>query len=189
MPDLAPALTAYIEAVDQSSIIWMLVGSMATHLQGANLIEPGDIDILVHPDTDDGALLALAERLCQAAPPTPLGGSDLATFRSTPGQPLISFGSWTFGRWHVEGGKLEVARIRERLDAGLLENQGRTTWQHRRVVSWREHEVPVVPLEVQWATIIERDQRDRMYAIAARDPVPWDEDVAGRLLTPSLSSG
>ncbi len=182
MPNLAPALTAYLDAAGQSSILWMLVGSMATHLQGATLIEPGDIDILVHPDTDDRALRDLADRLCRAAPGTQSADSDLDNFRSTPGQALISSGAWTFGRWYVDGGKLEVARIRERLDAGLLENQGRGTWQHRRRVSWHGREIPVVPLEVQWATISERGQSGRLRAIAAGDLASWNERLARQAL-------
>ena len=182
MPDLAPALTAYIKAAHDSGITWMLVGSMATHMHGATLIQPGDIDILVHPDTDDQAFQDLADRLCRAAPHAPSEGNDLDTFHSTPGQPLISSGPWTFGRWYLEGGKLEVARIREHLDAGLLENQGRATWHHRHAVGWYGHDIPVVPLEVQWATMCERGQLDRMRAIAAANLTSWDEPLARQAL-------
>lgn len=182
MPDLAPALTAFVRAAEDTGITWMLVGSMATRLQGAYRIQPGDIDILVHPDTDDSLFGPLAAALCQAAPGTTPGGGDLATFRSTPAQPLIRAGAWTFGRWYVNGVKLEVARIRERLDAGLLENQGRATWACRRKMPWHGHDIPVVPLEVQWATITERGQVERMRAIADGRVAPWDQRLARQAL-------
>lgn len=189
MPDLAPALTTFIEAVNHSPVTWMLVGSMATRLQGARDIHPGDVDILIQPDTDDAPLWELATRLCTPVPGATPGGSDLAQFRSTVDQPLVRDGAWTFGRWHVKGGKLEVARIREQLDAGLLENQGRLTWRHRRFVTWQGYDVPVVPIEVQWATINERQQHERMHAIAAGDVRSWDERLARQALTDRGLSG
>lgn len=37
---------------------WMLVGSSATRVQGA-AVDPGDVDILVHPETSDSDLTAI----------------------------------------------------------------------------------------------------------------------------------
>lgn len=182
-PALGRALDAAVEAFEASGITWMVVGSMATRLHGVDGVMPGDVDVLVHPDTPDESLWEVARHLVMASPPPAgvAGGGGLDGFLSTPRRPLAAEGAWTFGRWFVDGGKLEVARIREDLDGGLLETQGRMTWHHRQQVPWRRIVVPVVPVEVQWATITARGQGDRMAAITAAG-LPWDEDLARQAL-------
>jgi len=104
-------LAVFVDSVGER-LNWMLVGSAASVLHGAAIV-PGDVDILVHPDTSDEMMLA------ELVPLTPYAASDttddLAAFASTQERPLLATadGSWLFGRWTVAGSTLEVARIRE----------------------------------------------------------------------------
>lgn len=149
-------------------VLWMLVGSAATRLQGAS-VEPGDVDVLVHPDTTDEDMQHLAEAFTRyAVPKSDTAGPD--HFLSALDEPLVRTqdGSWLFGRWVIEGCKLEMARIRVDLGpAAIVETMGSAVWDTRRTVQWRGHRVPVVPLEVQLATIVSRQQTDRECAVRA----------------------
>ncbi|WP_454149038.1 hypothetical protein [Microbacterium lacticum] len=92
-------------------------------------------------------------------------------FLSAPDRPLLATpdGSWLFGRWWIDGGKLEVARIRIDIPpSSVVETMGSGVWMTRRSVDWRGRDVPVVPLEVQLATVVLRGQIGREHAIRAR---------------------
>ena len=162
------ALATFVDGVGER-LRWMVVGSAASAIQGA-AVTPGDVDIAVHPETSDATmeegLAALAVHAAVSAT-----ADDLATFMSTRERPLLATanGSWLFGRWTVAGGKLEVARIRAPVAPhALLETLGVDVWDHRHHVRWRGRSVPVVPLEVQLATIVDRGLVDRERAVRAR---------------------
>jgi len=141
-------------------VSWMLVGSTATRLHRV-CVEPADVDILVHPDTAEEAVHRLVEALSRYAVDGP-AVQDLEDFLSTHDQTMLAAGDWLFGRWMVDGCKVEVARIREPVDPLLLlETQGLFVWTLREVVEWRGRFLPVVPLEVQVATIVLRGQTAR----------------------------
>ena len=144
----------------------MLVGSTATRLQGV-AIDPGDVDVLIHPDTSDSDMTAIAAEFTRHANETTVS-DDPDRFLSTQYQPLIATpdGAWLFGRWMVDGCKLEIARIRVETEPGaLLETMGTGVWSVRRQVSWRGVVVPVVPLEVQLATSVSRGLTQRADAV------------------------
>lgn len=172
------ALAAFVDCV-ATQLRWMLIGSAATAVQGV-VIVPGDVDILVHPDTPDTAMYAGVDRLGAFAAGAG-APEELASFVSTPARPLLATadGSWLFGRWAVSGCRVEVARIREpSRDDLLLETVGRDVWGYCEWVPWRGLAVPVVPLEVQLATMVSRglDQRagatrTRLAEIGCRDDV------------------
>lgn len=168
LPQWEQALAKFLSAVS-GRVTWMLVGSAATRLHGV-LVDPGDIDILFHPETSHENMLEVAEsfgRYAFAGSPS----EDLDLFLSTPGQPLATTedGSWLFGRWLVEGCKLELARIRVEVGPNVvLETMGPAVWEFRQHLLWRGELVPVVPLEVQLATIISRGQAERSRAVHAR---------------------
>ena len=184
MPGWENALQAFA-AVADDGVAWMVVGSAATRLQGV-AVEPGDVDVLVHPDTPDDAMRELAERLAPYAVPGP-ASDDLDEFLSAPDRPLAATpdGSWLFGRWWVGGGELELARIRADLPASaVVETMGPGVWATRRTVGWRGREVPVVPLEVQLATVLLRGQADRERAVRDRLARTGTDDA---LLTRALA--
>ena len=51
------ALDTFVSRAGEA-VCWMLVGSAATRVQGA-LVDPADVDILVHPETSDSDLGAI----------------------------------------------------------------------------------------------------------------------------------
>ena len=156
----------------------MLVGSAATRVQGV-AVNPGDVDALVHPDTSDDDLYAVAASLAPFAAADPVS-QDPDHFRSTVDQPLVATadGTWLFGRWIVEGCRLEVARIRTDLDpATVLETMGTAVWATCRTVRWHGRALPVVPLEVQLATILSRGLDERARAVRARFEVSRPDEV------------
>ena len=156
---------------------WMVVGSTATALHGVE-ITPGDVDILVHPDTSDADFRTVASRLMPYAASGPAEG-DIEGFFSTSAEPLIYDGAWTFGRWHVNGCRLEVARIRDAVEPWLLlETQGAAVWETTEHLAWRTTTLPVVPLEVQLATSLTRGLNDRSRLISqALTRRPRNEDI------------
>ena len=165
MSDWQHALSIFADAAPDD-VRWMLVGSAATRLHGAD-VDPADVDILVHPETPDDALLRLASCLSDHAVDGPASQS-LEHFMSARDQSLLAAGAWLFGRWMIDGYKLEVARIREPVDPlSLLETQGLVIWSVREVVQWRGRSVPVVPLEVQLATVVLRGQAEREESVRA----------------------
>lgn len=89
----------------------MLVGSAATRLQGAS-VEPGDVDVLVHPQTPDRDMVECYRVLARHAVDSATN-DDLELFLSSEVRPFIASpdGLWLFGRWMVARCKLEVARI------------------------------------------------------------------------------
>lgn len=159
MPNWQRALMIFSDNAPDD-VSWMLVGSTATRVHGA-YVEPADVDILVHPDTPEDAVHRLVDDLSSYAVDGP-ASQDLEDFLSTHDQPMLASGDWLFGRWMVGGCKVEVARIRASTDPlSLIETQGLLVWTLREVVEWRGRSLPVVPLEVQVATIVLRGQTAR----------------------------
>ncbi|TCO34438.1 hypothetical protein EV652_102504 [Kribbella steppae] len=164
-------LATVAEQLNRNHIEWMLLGSAATALRGAAIV-PGDIDI---------AVLA-AEDVTRAATvlPTP-DAPELAepdepsAWISTAAEPTLQFGDagerWTFGRWIIDGVKVELAHIDAPAVAGLMiETRAPLAWQERETLHCHGHPVPSVPVEVQLATMIARQQDARITAtIAAID--------------------
>lgn len=149
------ALEAFLTEICED-VTWILVGSAATGIHGAE-VNPGDVDILAHPETPDGIMKRAMLRFIEpsfAAPPT----DDPETLLSSRPQPLLAVAEgWIFGRTMIEGCKLEFARIRH--DVGptvLLETIGSAVWETHETTTWRGHVIPIVPFEVQLATIVSR---------------------------------
>jgi hypothetical protein len=164
-------LAARLEPTD---VRWMLVGSAATALRVA-AIEPGDLDIAVA--TSDGVRAAakvLPSRADQSASSDELWFSSLSepttTFTSDPDA------RWTFGRWLLAGIKVELAHIDGGAPPDLLrETSGTPVWDERTQVSLDGVRIPIVPIEVQLATMIFREQDDRLQTtLSALNPASID---------------
>jgi hypothetical protein len=162
---------------------WMVVGSAATAIHGVD-IEPGDIDILVRqPDDVRDVAGRLASYAAETSP-----SLDPEHFLSTQRAPTTATddGVWTFGRWWINGTKVECAHIA--LDPGsgvLIESCGDEVWRHRRLIEWNGRNAPVVALEIQAATSLSRQLNDRARAILTFLQI-HDED--SQLLMAALSS-
>ena len=87
------ALAAFVDCV-ATQLRWMLIGSAATAVQGV-VIVPGDVDILVHPDTPDTAMYAGVDRLGAFAAGAG-APEELASFVSTPARPLLATADGAF---------------------------------------------------------------------------------------------
>jgi hypothetical protein len=162
------ALSVFLSCVGVQNH-WMLVGSAASAVQGV-AVEPGDVNLLVHPESSDDEMQSIAAALRPFAT-TGAVSQDPDFFLSTVEQPLVETpdASWLFGRWRIEGCKLEVARIRSDVPATvIIETLGTAVWDTRLVVPWRDHLVPVVPLEVELATTMLRGLHGRADAIQAQ---------------------
>lgn len=167
-PAWSDALEGVVERLAEVDLEWMLVGSAATALRGA-AVEPGDLDLLAR--TPAG--------VHSAAAVLPSGREISATkdpgeWFSSAAEPVLTFGDtvrWTVGRWMMAGTKVELAHI-DHPDASdlLIETFGGLIWRERSVLEWRGMLVPLVPLEVQLATMIVREQLERLQtALAAVD--------------------
>ncbi|MEV6417145.1 hypothetical protein [Kribbella sp. NPDC051718] len=164
------ALASVAEKLNAGRIEWMLLGSAATALRGVAIV-PGDIDIAIL--TADDVIRAAGVL------PTPdvvgaveSGGFVPADWISTVAEPVRRFGDagarWTFGRWYVEGVKVELAHIDAPAAAALMvETRAPLVWQERETLSCHGQAIPTVPIEVQLATMVARQQDARIDATLA----------------------
>ncbi|MGC4940703.1 hypothetical protein [Kribbella sp. DT2] len=155
------------ERLNGERIEWMLVGSAATALHGVGVV-PGDIDIAVRDAVDVERAAAVLP-----TPEGPLGEvDDPADWVSTAVEPVLRFEHagerWTFGKWMIGGVKVELAHIDAPDVAGLmLETRSPLVWLEREAVDCRGQRVPTVPIEVQLATMVARQQDARLQATIA----------------------
>jgi hypothetical protein len=146
--------------LDREQVRWALIGSAATALQGCT-VQPNDLDFLTQ--TPAGTY-RFAELLAAEMPPTcPDPESELGWY-SSQAEPVRAgpdpYGySWTFTRWYLDGCKVEAAHIVPPADAqprrGIWE-AGPDIWPYVRTVSRHGYTVPVVPLEIQLGTSLQR---------------------------------
>jgi hypothetical protein len=182
-------LAAVAEQLNGNHIEWMLLGSAATALRGAAII-PGDIDI---------ALLA-ADDVTRAATvlPTPdvpevVESDESSGWISTAAEPTLQFGhtgeQWTFGRWIIDGIKVELAHIDAPTVAALMiETRAPLVWHERETLKCHGQPIPTVPIEVQLATMIARQQDARIDAtIAAIDPTLLNVPLLRRAISDKQS--
>ncbi len=166
-------LATVAEQLNRSRIDWMLLGSAATALRGAAIV-PGDIDIAIHAADD---VTRAATVLPTPDAPERVESDELvpADWISTAAEPTLHFGHagerWTFGRWFIDGVKVELAHIDAPAVAGLMiETRAPLVWHERETLNCHGRPVPTVPVEVQLATMIARQQDARIDAtIAAID--------------------
>ena len=175
-------LAAVAKQLNGGRIEWMLLGSAATALRGAAIV-PGDIDIAVRTAGD---ITRAAVRL-----PTPaaLQPDDPPDWISTAAEPALHFGDagerWTFGRWIIDGVKVELAHIDAPAVAHLMiETRAPLVWRARETLECHGHPVPTVPIEVQLATMAARQQHTRIDAtIAAMAGTPVNAQLLRRAIS------
>jgi hypothetical protein len=185
---LARMLAHLAASLDKEWAPWALIGSAATAVQGC-AVQPNDLDFLAQAP---GGVQRFAALLSAETPPIcPVGADDEEWFSSQElpvrsGPDPYGF-QWTFGRWYVDGFKVEMAHIvppaKAALGYGIWE-AGPGIWPHIRVVDWKGYQVPVVPLEIQLGTSLQRKLTTRVDAIV---PVLWEQGFDDRLLRQSLT--
>ncbi|GAB2596755.1 nucleotidyltransferase family protein [Kribbella endophytica] len=177
-------LTNVAEQLNGIRIEWMLVGSAATALHGVEIV-PGDIDIAVLEAGDVARAAAVL--------PTPDGplveSQDPADWVSTAAEPALRFEHagerWTFGKWMIDGVKVELAHIdAPAVAARMMETRALLVWHERETLNSHGQPVPTVPVEVQLATMVARQQDARIHAtIAAIDTASVDVTLLRRALS------
>ena len=162
------------DPLQREEVRWTVVGSVATALQGCD-ITPNDLDLLT---ATPAGVQRIAELMAPYAPALcPISNEDESWYSSA-ALPVSSgpdpFGFiWHFGRWFVDGFKVEAAHIippagfpSSAEGAGIWE-AGTEIWPYVRRVPFGAHQVPVVPLEIQLHTSMSRGLARRVEAITA----------------------
>ncbi|MFD1176661.1 hypothetical protein ACFQ3W_10155 [Paenibacillus puldeungensis] len=156
-----------------NKVDWILVGSVASLLQGAEM-DPNDIDIYTK-DQDD--VLRLSTILAKHSKENP---SDLPMhdpkWMSSIAEPFFtqSFPSgftWTKGKWEIDSFQLEVVQISN--SAGIPDSisgdgiweGGKYIWEYFKEVEFANYRIPVVPLEIQLESNLRRNREDRAKSI------------------------
>lgn len=151
-----------------------VIGSVASALQGCQ-VSPRDLDLLAIRPAE---VTRFAELMWAYTPKHVDHPTDHADWLSSQETPL-SIGPddcgfvWHFGRWMVDGVKVEMAHIvppagmpMSADGAGIWE-AGPEIWPHIRMVPFGGRRVPVVPLEIQLGTCFSRGLEERVAAIVA----------------------
>ena len=113
-----------------------VLGSAATALRGAAIV-PGDIDIAILAADD---VTRAAAVLPTPDAPERVESDELvpADWISTVAEPTLHFGHagerWTFGRWFIDGVKVELAHIDAPAVVGLMiETRAPLVWHEREL--------------------------------------------------------
>ena len=151
-----------------------VIGSVASALQGCQLA-PRDLDLLAARPEE---VVRFAELMWAYAPAQVEHPTGHADWLSSEEQPL-SIGPddygfvWHFGRWLVDGVKVEMAHIAApegfpmSADGAGIWEAGPEIWPHLRHVLFAGLRVPVVPLEIQIQTSMSRGLEERTAQITA----------------------
>lgn len=154
----------------EANVRWALVGSSATALQGC-AVNPRDLDLLFGGPEGVDTLARLMTRFtpeaCAAEPGTDAWVSTKAAPTTDQTDPSDFY--WHWGRWYVDGFKVEAAYIRaadggQGDELGIWEN-GPRMWPVSRFIAFGPWKVRVPPLELQLATSARRGLTDRTAAI------------------------
>lgn len=155
-----------------SSIDWIVVGSVGSVLQGCDMT-PGDIDIYVKEKETVGQLaellqpFATSEKQGDTYDEHWLSSIEEPTFTQT----FPSGFTWTKGHWNIEGVDVEVVNISN--SAGIPDSEtgdgiwegGKYIWHLYKNVSFGPYTIRTVPLEIQLESNYRRQRQERIDAI------------------------
>lgn len=193
MSDWRTALTKICEINSKSDIEieWILVGSVASVLQGCEMT-PGDIDIYVKNQEGVKQFALLLE---QYSLPAKSEEAERNNWLSSIDEPTYterfpSGFTWTKGRWMINGMEVEVvnisqsAGIPDSLDGGGIWEGGKYIWGYSKNVEFGSHTVPVVPLEIQLESNLRRKREERIDAIMKELKMNgYNEDLISKALS------
>lgn len=161
------ALASTAARLSQTDARWMLVGSAGCAVRGVAVV-PGDIDILAATAQDVTTLAAAMAPFVAASSPADDPGSFLSTSERPCGEWPGVDEFWRLGRWVVAGTKVEVAYIwLAQQEGALAETYGDRVSGASEVVEWHGFSVPIVPLEVQYVTLLSRSSQSRLDLVEA----------------------
>ncbi len=173
---LDKVLGATYEGLSQSKTEWVIMGSIATYLQGIDVI-PRDIDILVRSPEEVYYFAELMSEFAvkECAAKASHQHDDWQSSVDRPvaaDEPNPAQAVWYFGKWYINNFKVEVAHIvppadylkNKKPEAGIWEG-GPEIWPYIRYVNYQQYRLPVVPLEIQLETNLRRDLSSRVKKI------------------------
>jgi hypothetical protein len=152
---------------------WILVGSVASILQGAEMI-PNDIDIYTRSPEGVTRLSEILstynveQRSEHSYHDTRWLSSHEETLFT---QTFPSGFSWTKGKWLISSFPVEVVQISN--SAGIPDSTtgegiwegGQYIWQYAKFAKFEDFVIPVVPLEIQLESNMRRDREERVQSI------------------------
>ncbi|GIN38438.1 nucleotidyltransferase family protein [Heyndrickxia oleronia] len=154
----------------KNDIKFVFSGSVSTLLQGCK-VEPGDIDILVSTSGDVKKIISLFSNYLEdeESEDTP------ESWMASKAKKLIRFedplkNNWTLSRFNINHIDIEIANIRPSIEekyikgTGLWEN-GPHICTYIKHIPFRNIVVPVIPLEIQLETNLNRKKHDRVEKI------------------------
>jgi hypothetical protein len=124
------SLSAFLQAIEGSSIDWWLTGSTALALRGLD-IAPGDLDLVV----DDTSASKLGELLLD--------------YLVEPMQPSPGWIWNWFGRAFLYARLEWVGKVNDSADSPLVGDFGPAAAKRLEVVNWRGKDIRVPPLDLQ----------------------------------------
>jgi hypothetical protein len=158
---------------DLPDLKWAVVGSMATAIQGCNII-PGDIDIWIERDIDVEKLVnCFQELLPEDSVITTMEENWVSSLK----KPTITFQidktHWTFGRVYLNEIKIDIAHAVPYEINSYVSGTG--IWENGpdikgliKFIPLNGTLIPVVPLEVQLQTNYSREIEHRISEITKK---------------------
>lgn len=186
-------LDASYAGLERAQLRWALIGSVASALQGCP-VAPRDMDLLACTPEVVERFAGLMSPYAAASPAD--AERRQVDWLSSPEEPVAvhrdDYGYlWHFGRWFVADFQVEMAHIAPPDGkpvaswAGGIWEAGPEIWPHLRYVPFAGYPVPVVPLEIQLETSLERGLQERVGQIVDRlRQDGYDQELLDRRLAP-----
>lgn len=173
---LDKVLDTTYKALKQRNIEWVIMGSMATSLQGID-INPGDIDILMKSPEGVYYFADLMSEYAIDKCETEKNHHE-DNWQSSKELPVVADepnpfeAVWYFGRWYINNFKVEVAHIappsdymkNKKSNTGIWEG-GPEVWPFVKHINYKSYKLPVLPLEIQLQTNLSRNLESRINKI------------------------
>ncbi|MFC3747077.1 hypothetical protein [Paenibacillus sp. GCM10012306] len=141
---------------------WIVVGSVASKIQGCEDIQPNGLDILLKQSADVERIAQLFTDYLPETNPSPifnkhwLSTTDAPTYSMNEGE-----NKWSFLRLNIDGVIIEIANT---ASDEYLELSSKV-WKMRRVEDYLGMSIPVAPLEVQLHSNYELAKPERIKVI------------------------
>jgi hypothetical protein len=141
---------------------WIVVGSVASMIQGCKGIQPNDLDILLKQSADVERIARLFTDYLPETNPSPIFNKHWLSTKDAPTYSLNEgVNKWSFVRLNFDGVIIEIANT---ASDEYLELSSRV-WEMRRVVDYLGMSIPVAPLEVQLHSNYELDKPERIQVL------------------------
>ena len=166
-------LTNCYKELEKNNLNWVVIGSLASYLQGCHII-PNDIDIVPkEPETIQVICKLMKEfHTKERTASSSITNEDKEELWLSSEEKPIDYSTddwgfdWIFARWLVNNTKIEIAHITP--PEGFLEKSegiweaGPEIWPYVKKIPYKKYYIPVVPLEIQLETNLNRNLKERV---------------------------